>query len=177
MTGSGMEWPWQYDFPPFFTIQPHSETRAKQLLAWRSLVLDYFKQTKESVLDVREVQNTPLFFNSKINRKLPQEGVMMILADLQTTGNAEPLDKTKNRWLIFWRTPEEWGKLLYNWAQSRGMTNSVCTLFELVAGDDTTDEEFYGLDMDVVVKAIRTLEMEKKAEIMMFDDSHGVKFF
>ena len=56
-----MDWPWQYSFPPFFTIQvsillilthahdpwqwlipqPHSATRAKQLEAWRHLVLNY----------------------------------------------------------------------------------------------------------------------------------------
>ena len=61
---TGMDWPWQYSFPPFFTIQvsnhvlinfilshipddrssllqPHSATRAKQLEAWRHLVLNY----------------------------------------------------------------------------------------------------------------------------------------
>ena len=61
----GMDWPWQYSFPPFFTIQvsgpglviysllnkstddnnfltqPHSATKAKQLEAWRHLVLNY----------------------------------------------------------------------------------------------------------------------------------------
>ena len=60
-----MDWPWQYSFPPFFTIQvsgpglviyslpnkstadnnfltqPHSATKAKQLEAWRHLVLNY----------------------------------------------------------------------------------------------------------------------------------------
>ncbi|CAB3376845.1 Hypothetical predicted protein [Cloeon dipterum] len=172
-----MQWPWQYDFPPFFTLQPHAETRAKQLSAWRSIVLDYYKHTKESTLDVREAQSSPLFFNSTINRKLSQEGILLILENLQKTGNAEPLDKTKNRWLIFWKSPEEWGKLLYNWAQARGMTNSVCTLFELVSGDDTTDEEFYGLDTEIIIRAIRTLEVERKAEMMMYDDNQGVKFF
>ena len=36
-----MEWPWQYSFPPFFTLQPHKDTRDKQIEAWRHLVLNY----------------------------------------------------------------------------------------------------------------------------------------
>jgi hypothetical protein len=36
-----MEWPWQYSFPPFFTLQPHAPTREKQLEAWKHLVLSY----------------------------------------------------------------------------------------------------------------------------------------
>lgn len=44
------------------------------------------------------------------------------------------------RWYIYWKSPEEWGKLIYIWANSRGMTNAVCTIYELVAGEDTTDE-------------------------------------
>ncbi|KAF4523462.1 hypothetical protein B566_EDAN014998 [Ephemera danica] len=180
-----MEWPWQYDFPPFFTLQPHNETKSKQLAAWRSLVLDYHRCTKQSVLDVREAQNSTLFFNSKISRILSSlqvpisdlSTVLMILEDLAKTGNAVPLDKMKNRWLVMWHTAEEWGKMVYAWAQARGFNNSVCTLYELVSGDDTVDEEFHGLDTEVLVRALRTLESEKKAELIMFDDSQGVKFF
>ena len=36
-----MEWPWQYSFPPFFTLQPHRDPRTKQMEAWRHLVLNY----------------------------------------------------------------------------------------------------------------------------------------
>ena len=30
--------------------------------------------------------------------------------------------------------------MVYSWAQNSGMVNTVCTLFELVGGDNTTDE-------------------------------------
>jgi ESCRT-II complex subunit len=59
--------------------------------------LDFFKESKESILDVREAQNCPLFNNAKINRKLPQEVILLIMEDLCKTGNADPMDKTKNR--------------------------------------------------------------------------------
>ncbi|KAG8226091.1 hypothetical protein J437_LFUL006398 [Ladona fulva] len=168
-----VDWPWQYDFPPFFTIQPHLETQNKQIKAWQSLILDYFKNTKSYVLDVRESQNSPLFNNAKINR---------ILFDIFHEF-AEPLFICKsglsfynNRWYIYWHTPEEWGSMIYEWIQSNGMVNTVCTLYELVSGDNTVGEEFYGLDVDLLLKALRTLEHKKKAEIIMFDGNEGVKF-
>ena len=63
------QWPWQYNFPPFFTIQPNSDTRQKQVEAWCDLVLNYHKATKSYVLDVNEATGLPLFYNDKINRK------------------------------------------------------------------------------------------------------------
>lgn len=37
--------------------------------------------------------------------------------------------------------------------------------------------EFHGLDNEVLVRALRTLESSKKAELIIFDDNEGVKFF
>ena len=67
---SVFEWPWQYSFPPFFTIQPNSDTREKQLEAWCNLVLSYCKYTRDYVLDVKAVVNSPLFNNQSINHIL-----------------------------------------------------------------------------------------------------------
>uniref|UniRef100_A0A493TY52 Vacuolar protein-sorting-associated protein 25 n=1 Tax=Anas platyrhynchos platyrhynchos TaxID=8840 RepID=A0A493TY52_ANAPP len=55
-------------------------------------------------------------------------------------GNLEWLDKNKTSFLIMWRRPEEWGKLIYQWVSKNGLTNSVFTLYELVSGDDTAEE-------------------------------------
>ncbi|XP_063991069.1 vacuolar protein-sorting-associated protein 25 [Diachasmimorpha longicaudata] len=172
-----IEWPWQYSFPPFFTLQPHDETKEKQLSAWTSLVLDYYKATKQSVLDVREIHSTRLFNNSEIKRKLSVDAVQLILENLSKSGNASPLDKSKQRWLVHWHTLDEWGEIIYNWAQENGFVGSVCTLFELTQGDNTVDQEFYGLDNEVVTRALKTLESQGKAELIFFDDNQGVKFF
>ena len=67
---SSFQWPWQYGFPPFFTLQRNVDTRAKQLDAWCDLVLDYHRHNKTYTMDVQEAQTTPLFYNSKINRIL-----------------------------------------------------------------------------------------------------------
>lgn len=37
--------------------------------------------------------------------------------------------------------------------------------------------EFYKLDTEVLIRSLRTLEYAKKAELIMFDDNQGVKFF
>ena len=120
-----MDWPWQYSFPPFFTIQvsihvliltytshnpwqwrswplqPHSATRAKQLEAWRHLVLNYcqvdnpticnwwkvgthcvLKVHTISVLDLADAGDLPLFHNASISRRLPAEAILTVLEDL-----------------------------------------------------------------------------------------------
>ncbi len=71
---SSFQWPWQYDFPPFFTLQTNSDTRSKQTEAWCDLVLDYYRHIKSYSADVNEALSSPLFYNSKINR-IPWQNV------------------------------------------------------------------------------------------------------
>lgn len=122
--------------------------------------------------------------------------LLLILEELSKSGNASPLDKTRQRWLVYWHTLEEWGEIIYNWAQENGFIGSVCTLFELTQGEDTVNQgmhffqgytiiqltvclfsEFHGLDTEVLIRALKTLEANKKAELILFDDNQGVKFF
>ncbi|RMC01496.1 hypothetical protein DUI87_21935 [Hirundo rustica rustica] len=152
-------WPWQYSFPPFFTLQPNGETRQKQLSAWCALALAYSQQHRLPAMTVREAQDIPLFANHRLQR------------------NLEWLDKNKTSFLIMWKRPEEWGKLIYQWVSRNGLTNSVFTLYELASGDDTENEEFHGLDEATLLRALQALQQEHKAEIITLDDGRGVKFF
>ncbi|XP_016057524.1 PREDICTED: vacuolar protein-sorting-associated protein 25 isoform X1 [Miniopterus natalensis] len=111
------EWPWQYRFPPFFTLQPNVDTRQKQLAAWCSLVLSFCRLHKQSSMTVMEAQESPLFNNVKLQRKLPVESIQVVLEELRKKGNLEWLDKNKSSFLIMWRRPEEWGKLIYQWVR------------------------------------------------------------
>ncbi|KAF5294980.1 hypothetical protein FQR65_LT10623 [Abscondita terminalis] len=171
------ELPWQHSFPPFFTLQPHAETRARQISVWRTLILDYCRSTKICLIDIREASRHTLFSNTNINRKLNAQFLLTILIDLQRTQNADPIDKQKFRWFIYWNTLEEWASIIYDYVSSRGANNSVFTLFELTQGDDVQDEEFSGLQTDVLIKALRALEAQGKCELMLSDDQEGVKFF
>lgn len=171
------ELPWQYNFPPFFTIQPNIDTRKKQLEAWCELVLSHQKSKKSYSLDVNEAQNG-VFSNREINRKLSLDGIHMVLEELRKKGHLEWKDlKVKKECLIMWRTPEEWGKLIYKYITTNSMTNTVCTLFELANGDDTEGLEFHGIENWLLLRALKTLETDGKAELIMFDGNEGVKFF
>ncbi|BET03055.1 Vacuolar protein [Nesidiocoris tenuis] len=168
------DWPWQYSFPPFFTVQPNLQTRKAQLSAWCDLVLKYHKANNLYVLDVREAQGSPLFCNADINRKLSLEGIAEVMSELHRRANAEPLDKGKTRWHVLWHTIDEWASILYSWADETGQTGSVCTFYEIT---NASDQEFSGIDQDVLLKALRKLEQAKKVEIIHMDDAKGVKFF
>uniref|UniRef100_A0A3B5K1E1 Vacuolar protein-sorting-associated protein 25 n=1 Tax=Takifugu rubripes TaxID=31033 RepID=A0A3B5K1E1_TAKRU len=189
------EWPWQYNFPPFFTLQPNVDTRQKQLAAWCSLALSYCRHHKLYTLDVLEAQESPVFNNKKIERKLSMEAIQVVFEELRKKGkfipfiwNLEWLDKNKSRCLVMWRRPEEWGKLMYQWVSREdlifmisvsrnGMVNAVFTLYELSNGDDTEGEEFHGLEEWMLLRSLQALQAEGKAEIITMDDGKGVKFF
>ncbi|XP_014289083.1 vacuolar protein-sorting-associated protein 25 [Halyomorpha halys] len=168
-----LDWPWQYDFPPFFTIQPNETTRKTQLAVWCKLVLKYQKLSKKYVLDINEVMETPLFSNKKINRSLSTEGILMVLEALMTTGNAEPSDKARSRWYIYWHKIDEWADIIYSWAQDKGQIDNVCTLYEL---QTSTNTEFNGMQHEVLIKVLKNLEKRGCAELVTGDDFIGVKF-
>lgn len=75
--------------------------------------------------------------------ELPSDVVLLILEELLKSGNASPLDKSRQRWLVYWHTLEEWGEIIYNWAQENGFIGSVCTLYELTQGEDTAEQGMY----------------------------------
>lgn len=88
-----------------------------------------------------------------------------------------PLDKKRFQWEIYWHPLDEWAELIYKWAIDTGLTNTVCTMFEIVNGENSVDQEFYGLDEGIVRKALQTLEVKGRCELISMDDAEGVKFF
>ena len=170
-----IDFPWQHSFPPFYTLQPNLESRKKQIEAWRTIVLDYCQKRGLTSLDLREAANSDLFNNTSIHRRLSDEGLKAVFKELEVKGNLEWTDKSQTRCNIYWRSPDEWGTLIYNFIKQNGQTNTVCTLYELTEGPDAVGQPFYGLDEAVLVKSLKTLEIQKKAEI--FPNNEGVKFF
>lgn len=37
--------------------------------------------------------------------------------------------------IVFWKKPEEWSELIYNWVVNTGQNRSIMTFFELTEGD------------------------------------------
>ncbi|KAL1122986.1 hypothetical protein AAG570_003310 [Ranatra chinensis] len=153
-------------------MQPNLDTRKKQLEAWSNLVLKYHKWNKCYLLDTRA--DIPLFNNDSINRSLSPEDVQMVMCELAKTGNAEPLDKLKTRWYVYWNTVQEWADKVYTWVQQNNMIGTVCTFYEIV---NDPSAEFAQMEEQVLIKVLTALESQKKAELILSDEDKGVKFF
>lgn len=76
------------------------------------------------------------------------------------------------------------GSLIAAWAHGAGLVGTVSTVYELRAGDETRREEFHGLDVQVVLRAIATLRA--RGVVVLIDkhddgspvppDEVGIKF-
>jgi ESCRT-II complex subunit VPS25 len=187
------ETPWQYDFPPFFTLQINEKTRLKQVDAWCDLIISYCKQNRIFILDLIEAQTSDLFYNKKIDRKLAVDFIQLVIDELVRTGKAEWINvdtghsnETKSKkkhqssklCIILWHTIDEWSKLIYDYVCRQALQNTVCTYFELTESEDCCKEEFFKLNIEILRKALRNLEKQNKAEVFQLDDmTEGVKFF
>lgn len=159
-----------------YSLQKHTETRKQQISRWKELILSYAKQNNQAVININD--DSELFSNSKINRTLDRELREVILTELCKSKNAEIVGaKNSGIYEIYWLTVDEWSNVIYSWAVNAGMTNSVLTLFELLNGDDTRDQQFYQLNEQVFMKALKHLEGKGKCEVMEIDGNYGVKFF
>lgn len=137
--------------------------------------MQYAKNRKQAVLNIND--ESDIFCNSKINRRLDRESREIIMNELVTSKNASVVGKDTGTYEIYWLTLEEWSNVIYSWAVNNGQTNSVLTFFELLQGDDTKDQEFHELNEQVFMKALKHLETKGKCEVIEIDGSYGVKFF
>ncbi|ELR15037.1 vacuolar proteinsorting-associated protein 25, putative [Acanthamoeba castellanii str. Neff] len=146
---------------------------------WQNLILDFTRHFKLYQLDVDEAASSPLFVNSAINRRLAPEHIRTILDDLAKQGNGEWMDKEKRRFTVLWRSPAQWGEIIYKWVCNSGLTDTVMTVYELREGDSTEGEEFHNLDGQVLLKALQALEKQAKCQVFSGhqSDEAGVKFF
>ncbi|ETE61709.1 Vacuolar protein-sorting-associated protein 25 [Ophiophagus hannah] len=146
----------------------------------QALYYDCSRGSREPTVQQLEIAAYPsstIYFLNYGTGKLSLESILVVLEELRKKGNLEWLDKNKSSFLILWRCPEEWGKLIYQWVLKNGLTNSVFTLYELSNGEDTEEEEFHGLEELVLLRALQALQQEHKAEIFTLNDGRGVKFF
>ncbi|GIL95449.1 hypothetical protein Vretimale_1463 [Volvox reticuliferus] len=173
---SGFTFPYFFNYPPYFTLQPVKETRDKQVALWCSLILSFCQSTKTYIIDVQS--ESRLFSNDSINRKLSYEARAAILDELVAQGRAEWVDKSKTQCLIFWKRVEEWAAVLMDFVRTFGLSDSVMTMDELVGGDDVRGTELFGLHTEVLARVLRLLEAQGKVRTFKGStaEEHGVKF-
>lgn len=176
---SEFNFPWQFNFPPFFTIQPNLETRKIQLETWSSLIIDYCCHKKIATINVNKMINEPIFFNKKIDRQLNNESLNAILEFMQNRGSIEWTNKEKTDCFIYWKTAEEWSQIIYKWARETGQLNTTLTFYEILEEDSNSKQPFYKMDFRLFIKVLNRLNSQNRAEIIGDPDSmeSGVKFF
>ena len=173
--------PWQFNFPPFFTIQPNLETRKIQLETWSTLIIDYCCFKKIASLNLGKMINEPIFFNKKIDRQLTNESLQVILDFMQAKGTIEWMNKERTDCFIYWKTAEEWSSIIHNWAKETGQLNTTLTFYEILEEDMNSNQPFYKMDLKLFIKILNHLNSQAKAEIIGDPDSPdlsaGVKFY
>lgn len=167
---------WQYNFPPFLTIQPNLETRKVQLEAWTSLILAWCENSSTFKLDVSCALREQPFQNSTISRGLDQDSLVTVLEHMKDKGKLEWCDKGKSRCFVLWHSPGEWAKIIYDWAVDNAHVNTVCTFYEIVAADESKGLLFHKMDLDLLRRCLKVLEKDGKAVVINPNDDGGVKF-
>ncbi|KAI1662094.1 ESCRT-II complex, vps25 subunit [Daldinia decipiens] len=190
------DFPREYHFPPFFTRQTNLTTHHSQLEKWSSLVLSYARQHRLFRLSL-SYDGTPyedLFRNRKLGRSLRLSDARQVFEFMRKEGRAEPVatgtgtgnanananangGPAGDLYWVYWRTPEEWAALVEAWVDETAQKGAVLTLYELTDGEATRGTEFYGLDPDLLQKALQVLVKRGKAQIFGQEDQQGVKFF
>ena len=169
---------WEYDFPPFFTLQPVSQTRSQQINSWAKIILSYCKSNSISSIDITD----KLFKNDKISRSLSNEEISTIYQELVKSGQlkyAKDLNGIENKSsvIVLWKSVATWADLIFKWAQNNAI--SITTMFDIINGDDAENEEFYKQNDELISQALLHLQNSGKAEVFYNEVNviEGVKFF
>jgi ESCRT-II complex subunit VPS25 len=133
-----MEYPSIYSFPPFFTKQPNNDTWSKQLEMWQELLLSFVKYHKQFHIST-DPKQLP-FNNPEIQRSLSSETIVLILESLVKQNRGAWEGKSKQKCYLYWHTLEEWADLIYKWVFDSGKNGTVCTLYEIIHGEECIDQ-------------------------------------
>ncbi|KAH7282365.1 hypothetical protein KP509_35G026700 [Ceratopteris richardii] len=174
--GDDFKWPYFFNYPPYFTLQPVKDTRDKQIQLWKELILKYCKHNKIFFIHLED--DIPLFFNASIDRKLTYEARQLFVGALVSEGRAEWMDKAHRKCLVHWRKVQDWAEVILQFARDNGMEDGVMTIDEIRLGDETRGTDLAGIDKVVLIRALKLLE--QRGKVAMFkgksEDDEGVKF-
>ncbi|KAJ6017655.1 hypothetical protein N7451_001034, partial [Penicillium sp. IBT 35674x] len=189
-TPGAFSFPPTYNFPPFFTPQPNTNTRQAQLEKWSLLIQAWCKHHRQYRLSLVEAVDSPLFHNVALRKRLDLREARAVL-DWMVKSEEEGGGGQRAEWIdssagsqgpksvawIWWRRPEEWADILVDWVEGTGQRGAVLTVYELIQGEATASQEFHGMDNEVMLKALSILSKRGKAQVFGSEGQEGVKFF
>lgn len=148
------QFPPTYNFPPFFTPQPNSNTRLSQLEKWSSLIQAWCRHHHQYRLSLTDAIDSPLFHNTTLRKRLDLAGARDVV-EWMTKSEEEGGGGRRAEWLdasagvngapksiayIWWRRPEEWADVIADWVENTGQRGAVLTVYELVQGEATVSQ-------------------------------------
>ena len=157
-----------WHFPPLFTLQPVDATRARQLEAWRGVLLGWAAaERRTSPLPLRE---WPLWENAALPRRLSDEGIAAVADAAVAAGAAAWHGAARGvdgALLLFWRAPAAWGAELHAWAAARGLAapGAVYTLYELRTASEWAGSPAQSLAPPMLLAALEALQREGLAAL------------
>ncbi|PIL24802.1 hypothetical protein GSI_12688 [Ganoderma sinense ZZ0214-1] len=177
---SGFVLPSIHSGPPFFTQQPSPSSRKIATDNWTRLILSYARHQKLFVLrtedaDIPGGEWDDVLSNPRINRKIRAPHLAAVIAHMVATDQAvyDPPNQT-SAVLLYWRTPEEWAQVLYDWASSTGHLNTIMTFYEIV--EPPVPSPLSDLPLPILRKAIAVLAKSSRAQVIAVADGEGVRF-
>ena len=74
---------------------------------------------------------------------------------------------------LWWRSPEEWARAIYDWVDETGQVGSVLTFWELLEGEATVGRGFHGLPVEMARVCLK--QWERRGKVVIVGEG-GVKF-
>ncbi|KAL3464756.1 ESCRT-II complex, vps25 subunit [Aspergillus heterothallicus] len=177
--------PLRYKFPPFFSLQPNSNTHAEQLKRWSNLIQSWCRHHRIFRISLVDAVESPLFRNAELHKQLSLKDARVVL-DWMSKGDEEGGGGKRAEWIdgvnkgaawIWWKRPEEWAGVIADWVDYTGQKNVVLTVYELLEGEATASQEWHGMDAEVMFKSLNVLVKQGKAQVFGSEGQEGVKFF
>ncbi|KAF8159356.1 ESCRT-II complex subunit-domain-containing protein [Crassisporium funariophilum] len=179
-TPTGFLLPSIHSAPPFFTEQPNPTTQSIATEQWIRLLLTYARHRKLFVLRIEDAETAgsdweEVLRNERINRKILPAHLSNIFTAMVNKNVAayEPPKQTRSI-LLFWRLPEEWAEVLYDWVISSGQLNTILTFYDIT--DPPIASPLSDLPVPLLRKAIAILGKTGRSQIIAIADGEGVRF-
>jgi len=107
------------------------------------------------------------------------DDIKQICEWMQANNFAQFTSASKDKIFVFWRSIQEIADVIHKWAQTTARIGSVEQVIDLIDDTSNRKEIFYGMPIEIVLKACGALQQVGKAQVFYSDntDTHGVKFF
>ena len=172
------------DFPPFYTLQVHEETKQRQIQLWCQRVLEWCKSHRIRKLDVTEAATSSELFSSPptcaVKRSINTQFINIIMDSLIAQGRAEKVTDTS--FMVFSVTLDDYAQSLYQWVERRSAQGIVMTVSEIIrdGGSGNEDELFFGMEIEMFRKVVAKLEADGKVLVikdgLRLRETDGLKF-